>query len=193
MARGAKPDEVIHRPRAFWDRQYRETFRAYEAFMHYRDLPLSKRSYKKVADDGLASYQTVLRWARRWMWKARADAFDGEQDRLEQLEHLEDKKRRIKRTLNLVSLGKNKATEALMALDPATLTPNQITHMLEVFDKMERLALGASTENLAHNVMGAGIVNSSMGEIVDDPDVVRAAVASLQPAGSGEDESGGTG
>ncbi len=64
-----------------WERQPRESAKAFGAFVMYRDLPASERSLVKVAQKLAKSDGTVARWSTRFAWVARAEAHDDEQDR----------------------------------------------------------------------------------------------------------------
>lgn len=177
----------------FWERQKHEPWKCYERFQAYRDLPKSRRNYKRVAEQFGVSLKRISNIGRRWMWVARVEAYEAEMDRIAMLEQVEDRKRAYKRQMNVSRAMGNIVAQALSELDPSSLTPNQITHMAEVQAKMERLALGQATEQFEHSFGGAGRISDDMGDVVDDPELRRAAVAFLQqPAESGEGKSGGS-
>ena len=58
-----------------WDQKLGESAKAYEAFCVYRDLG-SERSILKAAQKLLKSEGTLKRWAGRWNWTSRVDAWD---------------------------------------------------------------------------------------------------------------------
>lgn len=78
-----------------WERQPKETAKAYEAFCVYRDMV--QRSYSKVAEKLQKSETIIGRWGRTYDWRKRAAAWDEELDRIGRLEQIEQ----IKKTRRL--------------------------------------------------------------------------------------------
>ena len=58
-----------------WERQHGETAKAYEAFCVFRDLG-EGRTIQTVTEKLRKSYDLLRRWAKRWDWQSRADAWD---------------------------------------------------------------------------------------------------------------------
>ena len=58
-----------------WEKQQGESSKAYEAFCMYRDLGIG-RQYTKTAEALKKNVSLINRWARRYEWKERADAWD---------------------------------------------------------------------------------------------------------------------
>ena len=58
-----------------WDRQPKETAKAYEAFCVYRDLGVG-RQYAKTARELEKNESLIRRWAMAWNWKERAEVWD---------------------------------------------------------------------------------------------------------------------
>jgi len=58
-----------------WDRLIKETAKAYEAFIIYRELGL-ERSYKKVAERLLKSGTLIRRWSQKYNWHERIREYD---------------------------------------------------------------------------------------------------------------------
>jgi hypothetical protein len=61
--------------RQLWERQAGESAKAYSAFTKYRDLS-EKRTLVRVAQMLGCSSTNIERWARRWCWVHRVQAFD---------------------------------------------------------------------------------------------------------------------
>lgn len=183
-----------HPDRAFWERLKFETNNAYEAFKIYRDLPLSKRKQTEVARRLGKSPATVHKWAKKYLWTARVEAKDAEEERREALEVSEDRRRMYKRHANVSRLFQNKVLERLQNLNPAELTPNQLAQWFEVSAKIERQAMGDSTETIEHVMSGAGSRNENdlTGAIFDNPDLAELAVRFMEQAGLSEDEPSGS-
>lgn len=64
-----------------WERQPKETRKAFAAFVFYVELTAHRRSYRAVARELAKSYQLIRRWARVWRWEERADAKDADEYR----------------------------------------------------------------------------------------------------------------
>lgn len=64
-----------------WDRLPNETDKAWQAWLLWRDLN-SGRNISAVARKLRKSRQLIDRWLRKYDWRARAEAYDREQDRI---------------------------------------------------------------------------------------------------------------
>ncbi len=62
-----------------WERQYRESTKAFEAFALYRDMG-ADRSLSKVEEKLEKSHTLIGRWSSRWKWVDRTLAWDGRID-----------------------------------------------------------------------------------------------------------------
>ncbi len=138
----------------FWERQAGESDEAYRAFGIYRDLRLT-RSVKKAA--ALYYHETLeelsavtqgeranlLKWSRRWMWVARCEAFDAEEDRERRLRLHE---RRIKTAEFHYSLGQlalQRVAERLRNLGMDEEIPlRSLAQIMNSGASLQRLALG---------------------------------------------------
>jgi hypothetical protein len=74
-----------------WEKQRRESAKAFAAFVLYRDLR-AQRSLTKVVrlqyETGTPTSRSQLgEWSARWSWVERADAFDREEDKVAREEH----------------------------------------------------------------------------------------------------------
>lgn len=58
-----------------WEKKQGESSKAYETFCMYRDLGIG-RQYTKTAEALKKNVSLINRWARRYEWKKRADAWD---------------------------------------------------------------------------------------------------------------------
>ena len=124
-----------------WDRQPRETAKAYEAFCRYRDSD-HRNVARLMAEGGTAQYRT---WSSKWQWSGRALSWD----RFLTTKDLEDAMR-WRRTMNnrqrrAAALAQSKIIEWLRSLDPVKLTPTEAARWFEVAVKVERLAAGGET------------------------------------------------
>lgn len=74
---------VLAEDRDPWARQPRETDKAWEAFMAFRDMPLASRSISGAAAI-VGRKSTQLRvWSEANMWRSRASAYDGHKDQIQ--------------------------------------------------------------------------------------------------------------
>ncbi len=137
MGRSRRMSDVEGDTGAFWERQEGEPHTAYMAFCEYRDAGLTRSLrraaaifYAENSDDHRDQGETagspeigtsgqVARfkaWSRRWMWRARVEAFDVEQARERSAEYA---KRRIEAREQLYMTGR-------LQLDAAMLKANEM-------------------------------------------------------------------
>ena len=142
-----------------WERWPGESDAAFSAFVIYRDLgpqrsldAASTRYHARnqpppAQSDGTGRKNKkcsgqIRTWANRWDWRARAAAWDAEQDRLaRQAMHQEILDMRKRHAQEAMMLQKA-ATQRLQALDPQTLTQAQLLAYFVEATKLERLSRG---------------------------------------------------
>ena len=146
-----------------WERQENETPKQFEAFVVYRDMG-EDRSLQKVANQLAKSRQLLTRWSSANNWVERCRAWDNEQDRLLRLEQIKDIKKMRKRHADTGTLMVAVAQKALQKMiDPKTkelkedITANEISRLVEVGSKLERLSRGDTSE----------VIEERQGEAVD--------------------------
>jgi hypothetical protein len=137
---------VSSEPRAPWERRDGETVKAYAAFTAFAELPPKERSiaaaYRAQSGRGSgASAPGYWRdWARLNEWEERAAARDRHLAR-EALEALTEERRTFARAVTTASrLALAKTMERLNGLDPADLTVSEATRLMEVADRLYRMA-----------------------------------------------------
>jgi hypothetical protein len=143
-----------------WERQPGETTKAFQAFQIYRDLGIEDPNSRTLLEAArrVGKHRNVLnKWKRMYNWEERCRHFDVEQDRL----RLAEKRRRIDRAnrehLNLAQVMLGKVAKRLEVLKAETeLTPRDLNTMIEVATKIQRLALGMSTNNIQSEVSAPG-------------------------------------
>jgi hypothetical protein len=135
----------IPKPTDPWDRQQDEGVAPWEAFVTYRDMGLA-RSHVKVADELSKSVQLISRWAKAHTWALRVAAYDSMVDREWQLEMKEQRRKSAQRNARIA----DRALELVAArLEQAfQLDAGDVARLMSEASKLERLALGLSTENL---------------------------------------------
>ena len=124
-----------------WERQEGESTKAYEAFCIYRDLGIN-RSIAKVVKTLGKSKALLEGWSSKYDWVERAAQWDSEQDRVARQQQLEDIKKMRKRHAELASTMLSKAAEALQHLQPEEIKATDVSRMVDVASKLERVSRG---------------------------------------------------
>lgn len=134
--------------RAPWDRRAGESSRAYAYFRRYRDLgPL--RAWDVLADpEHRVTLMTLRHWARTFDWKDRAQAWDEEVHRAEDLTRLEALRGMHDRHQRAGRLAQAKALAALQNVAAEDIPPYAAARLLELGARLERDTLLVSVEEL---------------------------------------------
>lgn len=130
-----------------WDRQLGESSGHHRIFLLYLNMGRT-RNYKKVANNSQYKYATVLKVAHEKDWENRAKEFDENKDRefaiiLEE-EVLQSRIRQQRIGSSMQGLGE-RALE-LLEQDPESLSAGDVTKLIDIGVKIERLALGTPSE-----------------------------------------------
>lgn len=126
-------------------RQPQETQEAFQAFEAYRDLGPG-RSHAKVGSRLGKSTNLMDRWAARWSWEIRVVAWDAEVDRLAVIAVAKAKAEMTTRHINSAKALQFKAIERLAKMNADELKPGEVLDYFIEASKLERLAMGESTE-----------------------------------------------
>lgn len=135
MANEAKP----------WERQDGETSTQFEAFVIYRDMG-ADRSLTKVAEKLQKSTTLMGRWSGKNNWVERAASWDDEQDRVARQEQINDIRKMRKRHADLAKNMLDKAERALLNMPEEEIKASDISRMVDVASKLERLSRGDTSE-----------------------------------------------
>lgn len=137
-----------------WTRRAGETSKAYEAFCAYRQMPPSKRSMRRLAEDTGRSNASIFDWASTWTWTGRVAAWDDYCDAVERQAQVEKLKEiganrvdlalEFARAIRQKMVGDEEAN--ITALDIDKLTAKDIVSMTDALVKLDRLSLEASGE-----------------------------------------------
>lgn len=127
-----------------WERQEGETDKAFEAFCVYRDMV--QRSYSKVADKLQKSDTIIGRWGRTYDWRKRAAAWDDEQDRVAREAQTKEIVKMRKRHADIATAMLVKAAKALKSIPEEEIKASDISRMVDVASKLERLSRGDTSE-----------------------------------------------
>lgn len=128
-----------------WERQPKETDKAWAAFEAYRDS-----DDRKVTAHG----PTAGVWSSQWSWGYRAFEYDKFLARKDAEDLVRYRRKMNERQRRAASLAQSKVIQWLMQLDPSTLSASEASRWLEVAVKIERLAGGAESERVAVSAQG---------------------------------------
>lgn len=142
-----------------WERQDEETGPAFEAFLTYRDLGPG-RTFAAVVEKLQKSDTLIHKWKKEWNWRERADAWDAELDR-QRREELGKGITEMRKTHVAVARAMlTKAQEALEKIPLKELTAQDITRMVDIAAKLERISRGEVTERTEGKQTIAGEVRT---------------------------------
>lgn len=129
-----------------WERQEKETPKAFLAFTKYRELGPFERSTAKVAEAIGRSQSLVEQWCTKYGWVRRAAAWDDEVERqtreLALQEQLESIKEMRKRHTKVAEKMIKKADKALDQLSLEDIKPSDISKLVDSGSKLERISRG---------------------------------------------------
>lgn len=121
-----------------WERQKKESEKAYEAFLVYRDLG-AKRTFAAVAEQLQKSGSLIRRWKDRWEWTERVRAYDNELEKEARAKAVSDRKKMAERHIGIAAQLQKKALEALACLSVEEMSPRDIREFLKMATDLERL------------------------------------------------------
>lgn len=130
-----------------WERLARERVRPFRAFAAFRDMG-ADRSISAVARQLSVSRQILTRWQARFDWNERVEAFDADLDRQRWRRNQQEALDMADRQARSGVAMQARAMQALQQVDAATLGPRDLTYMMDVAVKIERLARGAPSERI---------------------------------------------
>ena len=130
-----------------WQRQKRESARAFEAFQAYRDMGPS-RSLAKVGEELGKSDTLIERWSSKYRWVERARAWDEEQDDNRRVKHSKGLEEMAERHIKLSLMLQNQVAQTLAEMTTKTnLIPSGVVQQwMDTAVRIERLARGQATE-----------------------------------------------
>lgn len=145
-----------------WERQPEETPKPFEAFCCYRDMGI-ERSIRKVAAKLGKSDTIIGQWSKKNNWVERVTAWDDENERIEREAAQKAQAKAIrdmrKKHADLASAMLLKAAKALKAIPDEEIKASDVTRMVDVASKLERISRG------------------DVGEVVEERDGGKAAPA----------------
>lgn len=124
-----------------WERQPEETSRAFEAFTVYRDMG-AERSINKTCQKLNKNRTTIADWSTKYNWVKRCEEWDKEQDRIARQEQLKAIKSMRNRHAGMAKAMIVKAGRALQKIPDDEIKASDISRMIEVASKLERISRG---------------------------------------------------
>jgi hypothetical protein len=131
--------------KAPYERQDGESKQAFEGFVVYRSLGLT-RNLRDVGRKIGKNHSLIKRWSSQHNWVERAQAFDNEMDKRAILENAQLRKQMVKDHAEVSRQLLQKVKVAIEHIKPETLSPYEIAKLLEIAVKIERLSRGESTD-----------------------------------------------
>lgn len=120
-----------------WERQPKESAKAFEAFEIYCQMG-TERSIQKVAQKLTKSTTLLKRWSSQWDWQERCRAYDNERKRLEIAQEKKNIKKMQERQIQMAVLLQKKALQALDKIDIEDLPPRDILRFMTEGAKLEK-------------------------------------------------------
>lgn len=137
MAKANTPEPKIEP----WERQEGETAKAFEAFCKYRDMG-PDRSLRKVVQALNKNLTTIAEWSSKYDWVKRVASWDAEQDRIARQQQLKEIKAMRNRHAGMAKAMIVKAGRALQKIPEEDIKASDISRMIEVASKLERISRG---------------------------------------------------
>lgn len=148
-----------------WDQLPGETDAAYRAFLAYRAQPMMSRSLRKLAETRVMDRHpditpeemarmakndvaTVGAWSSACHWQARVRAWDKHQADLLAAEARSALVDMHTRHAQVAAVALSKVVQRIQALDPNDLSARDMTTLMDVAVKIERLSRGDSSSNV---------------------------------------------
>lgn len=145
-------------PPKLWERQEDESAQAFQGFATYRDMG-AERSLAKVARKLGKSKALMERWSTRWQWKVRVDAWDDELDRQSRQALAKGITKMRKNHVTIAKAMLSKAFKALQNIPIDEMTSKDVSTMVDVATKLERISRGEVTERTEGKQTIAGEVS----------------------------------
>lgn len=131
----------------WWERQPKEPSKSWQSFVMYRDLG-PNRSLEAVRKALGVSLMLMERRCSLWRWVSRAEAWDDYLDRQARVVVVDERQEAARRHLQISRAFQGKVIEKLQSLEGVKLSPRDASTWLDIAVKIERQALGESTEKI---------------------------------------------
>jgi hypothetical protein len=131
-----------------WERMLEsgESEAAFQAFIHYRELPPGQRSTAAVAQECRKNRSLITRWSARWSWLQRVAAFDQWVDEQKVSAQVDALAEMWRRQTQIALVGQQQAMQWLQQVDPSQLRDEVGLRLLIETTRLERIARGAQAD-----------------------------------------------
>lgn len=164
-----------------WEQLPGESTRAHTGFTVYRELGPS-RTLRKVRTDwgrigdelgadlgNPPSATSVDRWSVQHAWRIRAQGYDQKLDSDWVLEKQDARRERARLNAKMAAFGMQKVWERLQTMNWAEASFLDLRRMIDSLSRLERLALGESTENIQVTGKDGGpVVIEDLAKLTDE-------------------------
>jgi hypothetical protein len=148
-----------------YERAKGESSQAFEAWRLYRDMGV-ERSVSKVASKCQKNPSLLNRWSQKWHWQERLAEWEAHLDQVGRQQIEQQRRDMVERHIKIASgmqgIGVAKLTEwqrqiAIWSQDPSQplpeISPSDISKLIEIGVKIERLSRGEPTEQIDSRVI----------------------------------------
>jgi len=176
-----------------WHRQPGETDKAFLAFVTYRDLGPERTVQAAIDTSNKTSsglHRTWTGWSARHHWVQRAAAYDAHLDEV-RLNAIEDRvARTTEKHVQAAQSLIDKGLEHLRSMDTEDMTPGDVRMYVADGIKLQRLAMGLSTENCKQEVNSTVCIDAggTARRILEDPVAAQLACDLIERVGPGPDD-----
>jgi hypothetical protein len=167
---------VNRRTPEVWERQDTESAQAFEAFKTYRDMG-ADRSLVKVAQKLGKSVPLMERWSKDKEWVVRVTDWERDQDRQIRDILTKGKAAMLKNHTDIATAMLVKSVKALQKLPIEDMTPRDISTMVDIAAKLERISRGEVTDKTESKIEFAGelkVMNTNLDLILLSEDELNA-------------------
>ena len=124
-----------------WERQPSDTTKSFEAFQAYRDMG-KERSLRELARQLGKSNTIVGQWSVKHDWKRRIESWEAEQDRIKRADLMKGIGAMRQRHAKIAESMLEKAAKALQQIPDDEIKASDISKMIDVASKLERISRG---------------------------------------------------
>lgn len=130
-----------------WDRQQKESAKAFEAFSIYLNLG-SERSITKVAQELNKTRALIGRWSSEWGWQERVRAWDNHLQREAHKDAVKKVRDMNARHEKMALAIQGAAMEALKKMKSDMITPKNFAAIVRLATELERKSLVENVETV---------------------------------------------